>query len=128
MEIVVEFVLWVAQIVFWYMVFSIVINVIKLKMNTPHKQEIDRIINDLETEQLIPLQVELEGNVYLCYNTITKEFVCQGQNIEEILSRFKQRFPGRYCSLSRGDPEVLAVLKQQLKEFNESSDSVRPTS
>ncbi len=128
MELVVEFAVWAMQIAFWYMVFSVVINVIKLKLNPPVDQELVRIINDLETEQLIPLLIELEGNTYLCYNSLTKEFVCQGQNVQEILARFKQRFPGRYCSLSQGQPEVLAVLKQQLKEFNESSDSVRSPS
>ena len=101
-----------------------VLALIRLKLNPPRDQELTRIINDLETEQLIPLLVETEGNTYLCYNCLTKEFVCQGQDINEILTRFKQRFPDRYCSLSQGSPEVLAILNQQLKELNESGNSV----
>lgn len=124
MEFAVEFVIWAIKIAFWYMVFSVVINLIRLKMISPQDQELTRIIKDLETEQLIPLLIEVEGNTYLCYNSFNKEFVCQGQNIQEILARFKQRFPGKYCSLSQGEPEVLAVLKQQLKEFNENSSGV----
>ena len=124
MELVIEFAVWTMKIVFWYMVFSVVINLIRLKLNPPADQELVQIINDLETKQLIPLLIEVEGNTYLCYNSLTKEFVCQGQNIQEILAKFKQRFPDRYCSLSQGQPEVLAVLKQQLKEFNESSGGI----
>jgi hypothetical protein len=128
MELVVEFVLWIMQIAFWYMIFTAVFNLIRLKFYQPRDQELVRIINDLESEQLIPLLVELDQNTYFCYNCLTEEFVCQGQDAKEILTRFKQRFPGRYCSLSQGPAEVLDVLKQQLKEFNESSSSIRSPS
>ena len=128
METVVEFVLWLAQIAFWYMLFTVLFNIIQIKRLSREKDELMQVVHDLETQQLIPLTVEVDRNIYLCYNSLTNDFVCQGQNIQEILSRFKQRFPGRHCALSKGDPEVLKELKKQLKELDESSSSIGSTS
>lgn len=131
MDFLMEFGVWLVQTLFWalvwYMIGMFLLQRLVQKQVQHADPELRRIIADLETEQLIPLLVEVEGNTYLCYNCLTKDFVCQGTNIEEILTRFKQRYPGRYCSLSQGQPEVLDVLKQQLKAYNESLDSVGST-
>ena len=128
MDFLMEFGAWLVQTLFWVLVWYIVGMFLLQRLVQKQVQyadsEVQRIITDLETKQLIPLLVEVERNTYLCYNCLTKDFVCQGTNIEEIMTRFKQRYPSRYCSLSQGQPEVLDILKKQLKEYNESLSGI----
>lgn len=82
-------------------------------------------INKLENETLIILEVESVNNQFLCYNHFTKDFVCTGQNIVEIIKNFKQRYPDKDAAIARGDPAALAVLKKQFdREINENRISI----
>ena len=74
--------------------------------------------------KVIPLKIEVDRDQYLCYNTLTNQFVCQGTNVEEIISRFKERFPGLNAALESGDEQALTTLRQQLKEHRENSSSI----
>ena len=87
-----------------------------------------QILEELESKTLIPLQVETHGDEYLCYNSLTNDFVCQGRDIAEIMQRFHLRYPEKSAALHRGDEQALKVLKQQLKEYRESSSSIRSAS
>jgi hypothetical protein len=81
--------------------------------------------NKLENETLIILEVESVNNQFLCYNHFTKDFVCTGQNIVEIIKNFKQRYPDKDAAIARGDPAALAVLKKQFdQEINENRISI----
>ena len=86
------------------------------------------VSNDLELERLIPLTVEVVDNQYFCYNSITQDFVCQGVNLVEIVKRFKQRYPEKSAAIYNGDETAVRTLKSQLKELDENSSSIRPTS
>ena len=66
--------------------------------------------------KVIPLKVEVDQDQYLCYNTLTNQFVCQGTNVTEIIERFKSRFPGLNAALDSGDEQALTTLRKQLKE------------
>lgn len=70
----------------------------------------------LANDKIIPLEVEVENNLYYCYNSKTNQFVCQGANVAEIIEKFKQRFPEQNAFFESGDAEAIATLKQQLKE------------
>jgi hypothetical protein len=86
-------------------------------------------INDLVAAgKVIPLKVEVDQDQYLCYNTLTNQFVCQGTNVTEIIDRFKSRFPGLNAALDSGDEQALATLRNQLKEHRENSNSIGSTS
>lgn len=128
MELLDEFVSWLVQVIFYVMLFyaaRMVVTALIQKFTEPKmSMDLEQAMKHLETNQLIPMLIEVEGNIYYCYNSTTKDFICQGQNIQEILSKFKQRYPGKYCALYQGSPEVLTKLKQQLKELNENSDSI----
>jgi hypothetical protein len=94
------------------------------------ERQINRTLNevaeDLAQNRLIPLMVEQYGDQYFCYHSFTKDFVCQGVNLEEIISKFKARYPNKAASLHNGDETALEKLKQQLREIkNENSNSVR---
>lgn len=86
------------------------------------------ILAELEAETLIPLEVETHGNEFLCYNSMTKDFVCQGRDLTEIAERFRLRYPDKNAALHHGDEHAMTVLRQQLKEQREGSNSIRSTS
>lgn len=89
------------------------------------EEEVAETLEKLEKETLIILEVEPLNDQFLCYNHFTKDFVCKGRDIVEIVESFKQRYPDRDAAIARGDPAALAVLKQQLKEAtNENRISV----
>lgn len=75
------------------------------------------------SEKIIPLTVEFENNLYYCYNSKTNQFICQGENVDEIISKFKARFPGLNAFFDAGDEAALATLRQQLKNTRESSSA-----
>jgi hypothetical protein len=88
-------------------------------------EETVETLEKLNNETLIILEVEPIDDQFLCYNHFTKDFVCKGRNILEIVESFKQRYPDKDAAIAKGDPTALAVLKQQLKEAtNENRISV----
>ena len=80
------------------------------------EEEVAETLEKLEKETLIILEVEPINDQFLCYNHFTKDFVCKGRDIVEIVESFKQRYPNKDAAIAKGDPTALAVLKQQLKE------------
>jgi len=86
---------------------------------------VDRIVEDL----LVLATVEVDGNQYLCYNSKTNEFLCQGSNIREIAANFSARFPAKKLAIHNGDTTAVETLKKQMEELkNENSSSVGSTS
>ena len=89
------------------------------------EEEVSETLEKLDKETLIILEVEPLNDQFLCYNHFTKDFVCKGRDIVEIVESFKQRYPNKDAAIAKGDPAALAVLKQQLKEAtNENRISV----
>jgi predicted negative regulator of RcsB-dependent stress response len=89
------------------------------------EDEVSETLEKLEKETLIILEVEPLNDQFLCYNHFTKDFVCKGRDIVEIVESFKQRYPNKDAAIAKGDPAALAVLTQQLKEAtNENRISV----
>lgn len=76
------------------------------------------------SDKIIPLSVEVENNLYYCYNSKTNQFVCQGADVKEITAQFQQRFPGLNAFFDSGDETALATLRQQLKDNRENSNSI----
>jgi hypothetical protein len=81
----------------------------------------------LDEERLIALTVEVDQDQYFCYNSITKDFVCQGSDLKEIRERFRARYPDKDAAIYNGDQTAVATLKLQLKDLkkqNENSISI----
>ena len=89
---------------------------------------LDEVSKDLESEQLIPLTIDVDGEQYLCYNSITQDFVCQGVDLVEIVKRFKQRYPDKSAAIFDGNETAVCALKSQLKELDENISGIRYTS
>lgn len=70
----------------------------------------------IASDKIIPLTVEFENNLYYCYNSKTNQFVCQGADVNEIIDKFKSRFPGLNAFFNSGDEQALATLRKQLKD------------
>jgi hypothetical protein len=90
--------------------------------------EFKEAIQDLEQERLIALTIEVDKGVYFCYNSITKEFVCQGRDIQEIVKNFALRYPDKQAAIFDGDESAVVTLKQQMGQISENSSSIRRTS
>ena len=91
------------------------------------EQELTSVGQALDEERLIALTVEIDHNQYFCYNSITKDFVCQGSDLKEIRERFRARYPDKDAAIYDGDEFAVAALKSQLKELkkqNENSISI----
>lgn len=73
-----------------------------------------KIATELERGSLIPLTVEVAGNTYLCYNSINKEFVCQGSDLDEIVQHFRARYPDKNAAIYNGDAQAVEILRIQL--------------
>jgi hypothetical protein len=91
------------------------------------EQELAGVGQALDEERLIALTVEIDHNQYFCYNSITKDFVCQGSDLTEIRERFRARYPDKDAAIYDGDESAVATLKSQLTELkkqNENSISI----
>jgi 3'-phosphoadenosine 5'-phosphosulfate sulfotransferase len=82
--------------------------------------ELQEAIQDLEQERLIALTIEVDQDVYFCYNSITKEFVCQGRDIQEIVKNFALRYPDKQAAIFDGDESAVVTLKQQMKQIGKN--------
>ena len=82
--------------------------------------ELEETMQDLEHQRLIALTIEVDQDTYFCYNSITKEFVCQGRDIQEIVKNFVQRYPGRQVAIFDGDESAVITLKQQMEQINKN--------
>ena len=81
------------------------------------ESELTSVGQALDEERLIALTVEVDHDQYFCYNSITKDFVCQGRDLKEIRERFRARYPDKDAAIYDGDESAVAVLKSQLKEL-----------
>jgi hypothetical protein len=91
------------------------------------EHELTSVGQALDEERLIALTVEVDDNQYFCYNSITKDFVCQGSDLTEIRKRFRERYPDKDAAIYDGDESAVATLKSQLKDLkkqNENSISI----
>lgn len=86
-------------------------------------QELTAVGQALDEEKLIALTVEVDQNQYFCYNSITKDFVCQGRDLKEIRERFRARYPDKDAAIYDGDQTAVATLKSQLKELKKQNEN-----
>jgi|TARA_R110000868_G_scaffold259682_1_gene517910 hypothetical protein len=71
--------------------------------------------NDVEEEMqnVMLLDVEKVDGQYLCYDSVTGAFVCQGKDIPEIDQRFHARYPGMKALLSKADSDTIVSLGKE---------------
>ena len=87
------------------------------------ESELTAVGHALDEEKLIALTVEVDQDQYFCYNSITKDFVCQGRDLKEIRERFRARYPDKDAAIYDGDETAVATLKSQLKELKKQNEN-----
>ena len=93
---------------------------IKIKQYQTELQPVLDYAQRAATGELILLTVEVDHNQYLCYNAVTKEFVCQGADVTEIAQRFGARFPDKTVAIFNGDTTAVATLLPQFRARHEN--------
>ena len=110
-----------------YLVVTLVFGLLKTwlmyKFEQHISQELTTVGQALDEEKLIALTVEVDHNQYFCYNSITKDFVCQGSDLKEIRERFRERYPDKDAAIYDGDETAVATLKLQLKELKKQNEN-----
>lgn len=110
-----------------WLITSIVLSVLEffLRRNIEQSigQELTAVGQALDEERLIALTVEVDQNQYFCYNSITKDFVCQGRDLKEIRERFRERYPDKDAAIYDGDESAVAALKSQLKDLKAKNEN-----
>jgi hypothetical protein len=119
-----DFLIWFGII---WLITSIVLSVLEffLRRHIEHsmESELTGVGQALDEERLIALTVEVDHDQYFCYNSITKDFVCQGSNLKEIRERFRARYPDKDAAIYDGDETAVAILKAQLKELKKQNEN-----
>lgn len=98
------------------------------------QQAITKILDQIENEKepeadnQLRVDVEFEQNIFFLYNSDDGSFVAQGNNLTDLRDNLRQRFPNRTITIVKGNATAMEQLKQQLKDFDENSNSVGSTS
>ena len=110
-----------------WLITSLVLSVLAWLLRRHIEQSIESELTSvgqaLDEEKLIALTVEVDHNQYFCYNSITKDFVCQGSDLKEIRERFRARYPDKDAAIYDGDESAVATLKSQLKELKKQNEN-----
>ena len=110
-----------------WLIFSIALSLVEflLRRHIERSMESDLtgVGQALDEERLIALTVEVDQDQYFCYNSITKDFVCQGSDLKEIRERFRERYPDKDAAIYDGDESAVATLKSQLKELKKQNEN-----
>lgn len=90
------------------------------RLRVQFESELEITMKNLAHERLIALTVEIDNNQYFCYNALTKDFVCQGYSLKEIIERFRLRYPNKAAAIYDGDETAVQTLRKQMKDMDEN--------
>jgi hypothetical protein len=105
---------------FGVIVFLLFVWAVSRRLRIQFESELSTTMKNLAQERLIALTVEIDNNQYFCYNALTKDFVCQGHSLREIIERFRLRFPHKAAAIYDGDATAVRTLRNQMKDIDES--------
>ena len=105
------------------LVLSLLAFLLRRHIEQSMESELTGVGQALDEERLIALTVEVDQDQYFCYNSITKDFVCQGSDLKEIRERFRARYPDKDAAIYDGDRTAVATLKSQLDELKKQNEN-----
>ena len=105
------------------LVLSLLAFLLRRHIEQSMESELTGVGQALDEERLIALTVEVDQDQYFCYNSITKDFVCQGSDLTEIRKRFRERYPDKDAAIYDGDQTAVAALKSQLKDLKKQNEN-----
>lgn len=74
--------------------------------------------DESEQESKLPVTVEQHNNIYMIYESKTSQFLAQGQDYWEVMSRLEKIYPDRLFEVVGGDAVAI-------KSFMSTSDQPR---
>ena len=101
MEILDSIITFLIQAIFWYIVFSFLLGLI-IRYNKNKEENLTELKNKLD-EIVHRVQVEQHGEVYYWFDADDNEFLAQGKDVEEVVTKIKQRFPNHIFFLASKD-------------------------
>ena len=104
---------------FGVILFLLFVWVVSRRIRIQFESELSTTMKNLAHERLIALTVEIDNNQYFCYNALTKDFVCQGYSLKEIIERFRLRYPDKAAAIYDGDETAVQTLRNQMEELDE---------
>lgn len=104
---------------FGVILFLLFVWVVSRRIRIQFESELSTTMKNLAHERLIALTVEIDNNQYFCYNALTKDFVCQGYSLKEIIERFRLRYPNKAAAIYDGDETAVKTLRNQMEELDE---------
>jgi hypothetical protein len=108
---------------FGVIVFLLFVWLVSRRIRIQFESELTTTMKNLARERLIALTVEIDNNQYFCYNALTKDFVCQGYSLKEIIERFRLRYPDKAAAIYDGDETAVKTLRSQMEEMDENLSS-----
>ena len=105
---------------FGVVLFLLVVWMLSRRIQIRFESELSTTMKNLAQERLIALTVEIDNNQYFCYNALTKDFVCQGYSLKEIIERFRLRYPHKAAAIYDGDETAVKTLRSQMKDMDEN--------
>jgi len=105
---------------FGVVLFLLFVWILSRRIQIRFESELSTTMKNLAQERLIALTVEIDNNQYFCYNALTKDFVCQGYSLKEIIERFCLRFPHKAAAIYDGDETAVRTLRNQMKDLDEN--------
>jgi hypothetical protein len=105
---------------FGVIVFLLFVWIVSRRIRIQFESELSTTMKNLAHERLIALTVEIDNNQYFCYNALTKDFVCQGYSLKEIIERFRLRYPNKAAAIYDGDETAVRTLRNQMEELDEN--------
>jgi hypothetical protein len=105
---------------FGVILFLLFVWVVSRRIRIQFESELSTTMKNLAHERLIALTVEIDNNQYFCYNALTKDFVCQGYSLKEIIERFRLRYPNKAAAIYDGDETAVKTLRNQMEELDEN--------
>ena len=75
------------------------------------EKQIVHVEQSVESQYII-LDLEQADDQYFCYDTRTKDFVCQGRDMSEIIRNFKSRYPDKRGVIYNATTNVVTDLKE----------------
>jgi hypothetical protein len=93
------------------------------------KNRVDRMIQEVIAEHeanMVGLDIEVENDVYFCYDSKDKTFICQGATVGEIAVAFRSRYPGKTAYLAGGDEAVVSKFREELQKMRLEAEEASP--
>ena len=75
------------------------------------ENQIVHVEHAVQSEYVI-LDLEQADDQYFCYDTRTKDFVCQGRDMVEVARNFRQRYPARRGVIYNADTNAMTALAE----------------